>query len=49
MDRLRMSLFLDLKVDYPEKPNIYIEWSSQISIELMFEELLIKCNNIEKG
>ena len=39
---------LDLKVDYPDKPDVYIKWSSQRSIESMFDELLIKCKNIEK-
>ena len=33
---------MDLKIDYPEEPDIYIKWSNGRSIESMFDELLKK-------
>ena len=33
---------MDLKIDYPENPDIHIKWSNGRSIESMFNELLKK-------
>ena len=37
---------LDLKVDFPENPDIHVKWSNGRSIESMFDELLRKCIHV---
>ena len=39
---------MDLKIDYPEDPDIHIKWSNGRSVESMFDELLRKCINTVK-
>jgi adenylylsulfate kinase len=39
---------LDLKVDYPSNPDVYLTWTKDLSAELMFEELAKKLNNLGK-
>ena len=39
---------MDLKIDYPEDPDIHIKWSNGRSVKSMFDELLRKCINTVK-
>ncbi|MBD62513.1 MAG: adenylyl-sulfate kinase [Gammaproteobacteria bacterium] len=39
---------LDLEVNFPENPNVYLKWSNKKTIDSMFQELLDNLNQIEK-